>query len=140
MNIGYIFALSPNLSTGVFKKIKSQIRCWRAAGHSVRAFHVRPVTSKFDGSSLEHLEDIWHEYTYALGLAGVPERVNTWKTLAEDMIDWEPDMVYYRYSRFWPGLGRLARDLPMVVELNTVEREYYNRDKKWYYYHKGFMS
>jgi len=136
MKIAYLFTLDPNLSTGVFKKIKSQIRHWQAAGHSVRAFHVRPVTSEFDPSSLSDLEENWQAYVRPLGLSGIVNRVNTWRTLANNVIDWDPDIAYYRYSRFWPGLGRLARNVPMVAELNTVEREYYNRDRKWYYYHR----
>lgn len=136
MKIAYIFTLDPNLSTGIFKKIKSQIRYWQAAGHTVCAFHVRPVTSNFSPLSLDGLKKNWRAYVYSLGLSGIVNRINTWQTLANDVIRWDPDIAYYRYSRFWPGLGKLARYVPLVTELNTVEREYFDRSKKWYLYHK----
>lgn len=136
MNIAYIFSLSPDRSTGVFKKIKSQIRQWQAAGHTVRAYHVRPVISEFNPSTLNDLERIWRDYVRPLGISGIVERINTWQMLADDVIEWNPDIAYYRYSRFWPGLGRLARNVPLVTEMNTIEQEYFGRSKKWYYYHK----
>ena len=136
MKIAYVFSLSPDLSTGVFKKIKSQIRQWQAAGHTVRAYHVRPVTSEFDPSALHDLESSWRDYVRPLGISGIVERINTWRALVKDVIEWDPDVAYYRYSRFWPGLGRLGRNIPIVTEMNTVQQEYFDRSKKWYYYHK----
>lgn len=97
--------------TGVLKKISAQVQQWIAEGHEVRCF----VVSAGDA--------IWQ------GIADLPQYVllhqTFWKrafsgrSLLRAVVAWNPDVLYLRYTTYYPVLEALLRRIPTVAEINS---------------------
>jgi len=101
--------------TGVFKKIEDQVSCWQAYQHSVRVFLLtgeqcalaRPDEAGF---SFPVTVETYHSRL---------DRFRRSSSIVHDMIDWEPDVIYFRQSTFTPVEGYLVRHHPVIVEINV---------------------
>lgn len=119
---------------GVFVKIQDQIRMWQQLGCTVKLF----VHTKASGTVAEAFQDFKE---CAVHLSTYDSLVDRWREgdrLFHAIAAWQPDVVYCRHAFFLPVLRRLARALPLVVEVNTSDStellaEQGYSAKYWYY-------
>lgn len=102
---------------GISKKIGTQAKAWRAAGHAVRYFALTPTHEAWPG--LAPLET-------TLIARGSP-LVRAWRSLhlARLIRAWKPDVIYFRYAHHSPGLPGLFRAVPTVAEINSDDQTEY---------------
>jgi hypothetical protein len=97
-------------SAGVRKKIASQLRCWSRSAVQTRLFVLS--RSKPQADTQDVPMSSW-EY------AGLFSRFRESTRLADAVLEWQPDALYMRYSRYQPGYRRLMNRVPTVVEINS---------------------
>jgi hypothetical protein len=115
MRIAYLLSWRGGRLTGPFKKIAAQAGAWERLGHQVGLFVTTSPAAAPD----------WLDLSQAIGvepagsgiLAGLSARRRTYRALAA----WSPDVVYLRHGVYAPGLRRLVRRFPTVIEVNADE-------------------
>lgn len=130
MKIAYLARVDVGNSSGVLKKIERQVRYWLDAGHEVRLFALsRPWLDIWPGLNdvdfkpyrTENYLDLFRKGSQAVA----------------EIRDWQPDLVYWRYSSSYPGLKELMAEIPTVVEINThYDREYLAVNRVGYLLHR----
>lgn len=111
VRIAYLFHWNEGIESGVLKKIISQVNCWQDDGNSVAVFqiiHKDKVNNAFSSSN-------WGLFTYD----SLAAKFSAWEEAVKAIQSWSPDIVYHRYDLFYPALNKLAKRVPMVVEINT---------------------
>ncbi len=98
--------------SGIFRKVAAQAAAWKSLGADVALF----VTTSPDG-----LAD-WSALGQTAFATSAParalSRLRAREAAAKAARDWQPDVVYVRHGLMYPGLLRLARALPLVIEVN----------------------
>jgi len=122
MKIAYLAELTLENQGGVIGKIFNQVKIWRKLGHEVKIF-IRAYTNG---------EYKFPEYCNVY--SGIPNRrpekpnlikglLNkclTHRKIAKDVIDFNPDIIYYRYKIWYPFLIKdILSFTSYFVELNT---------------------
>jgi hypothetical protein len=130
MKIAYIAHWNLCQESGVLKKILAQINYWLAAGHQVRLFAASP-----QGELWAELRDL------PLARINSPRfRTHLFRTreLVNQVVAWQPDLSYVRFSYYYPGMGRLYQVSPLLAEINTDDLFEYSasRDRHLYLYHR----
>ncbi len=120
MRIAYITLHWPrSKDSGIGRKIEEQLAHWKAAGHVVQFFSHRAQVE--DPSIL--VEGISSEYRTHDGLAGkLFTEINRCKAvlpLVKSVTDFEPDIIYLRWSMYVFPAHRFFDIAPVVVEINT---------------------
>jgi len=98
--------------TSIAKKIRDQLRAWRAAGHDCRYFALVSSVGLWPGLTAE-------------APATVVARGPAWlrpfrsRALCRTLADWRPDLVYFRYAYHEAGLPDLFARFPAVAEINS---------------------
>ena len=119
MRVAVLLHWNEGEESGVFKKVTSQIRIWRAEGIDV-SLHIISRRN-FRKAWQQHLEQIpitQHIYSPVT-------RLRAWKEAVATIIAQRPSLVYHRYDLFMPALWTLTRKVPLVLEINTDDlREY----------------
>lgn len=144
MRIAYIaVGLDLDERRGVLEKVGGQMRQWRAAGCDTRLFiqgHRVPPSDDaaarlLDGNVEVFLDDRIEGRSFFLGLR---RRFEVVHSLVRRVLEWGPDLVYFRFNTSYPALARLAERRPMILELNTDDlREYrLNLSSPRYVYHR----
>ena len=123
MKIAYLFHLNEP-SMGVHKKIVAQIAIWKTDGHNVAAFQVTGTTPMLTPTKQ------WHLFTYKPSLKKFASRIKAWDDAVKSILAWKPDVVYYRYDKYYPALRRLVNNIPVVVEVNTDDVKEYSLNSK----------
>lgn len=114
MRIAYVCHWNLDDGDGVAKKVETQARLWREAGHDATIFSLAP------GEAQDR--DGIRAFPY-----GAVSRRSATSTLARAVRAFAPDLVYLRYDLFLPPIWRLARKAPTVVEVNSDDRAEYRR-------------
>ncbi len=114
MKIAVLLHWNEGETSGVFKKVVSQISVWRDQGMNV-SLHV---------ISRAHLQDVWQRHLRESTISfhfyhNAFTRLRAWRDAVEAITDQRPDIVYHRYDLYMPGLKGLSRDFPLVLEINT---------------------
>ena len=126
MSSRYIFG-------GVGKKIQSQINVWKENGHEAHLFvhcsESMPVPNAsvfpyWPGTSLPVLRSIFRESA----------RITALRKMIRAVKDYNPDIIYLRYGMFCLPLQRLYAIAPVVVELNTLDKQEYRHRGLFYYW------
>lgn len=126
MSAKYIFG-------GVGKKIQSQINLWKENGHDAHLFvhssesMAVPNASVFPykaSTSLPILRSIFRERA----------RIIMLRKMIQAVKDYNPDIIYLRYGMFCLPLQRLYAIAPVVVELNTLDKQEYRYRGLFYYW------
>lgn len=130
MKIAYLARADLNKGSGVIKKITRQLLAWQKAGHEVRLFALTKKTQRLweglQGFPLEFFE--FNNY-FDLLLQSI-------KTQAA-ILNWSPDLIYWRYSSYYPGLTKLIKTIPTVTEINSnYDIEYRKINRLGYILHK----
>ena len=56
---------------------------------------------------------------------GLLDRFRATRRLAQDLVAWNPDLVYHRFDLAYPAFVEIARLFPMVLEINTDDLQEY---------------
>ncbi|GGG00504.1 glycosyltransferase [Paenibacillus aceti] len=113
MKIAYLIHWNEGPSSGVFKKVLSQVTAWSELGHEVSLFLYT-----------HHWEPDWNREFKSIPLQvqsyrGGLRRFTDFRRLLAEVRRWEPDVLYHRYDLYYPGLPALLRQIPSVLEVNT---------------------
>ena len=113
-HLAYLLHWNEGPHSGVFKKVVRQTRLWAESGRAV-SIHV---------ISRKPWEQAWrnaapHAAVYFYPYQGFRSRWRAWSEAAHSLLALKPDLTYFRYDLFMQPLAALARDIPVVVEVNT---------------------
>lgn len=130
MRIAYLLERDISRDDAVVKKTAAQCAVWCQSGNVAKIFALSAGNGlatalqnvDVDVESWQRWRDWWTSYP----------------NLVDRIIRWQPDMVYFRFSLYFPALGRLMREIPTVVEINTNDLTEYRRNMnfKAYAYHR----
>jgi len=113
MKIAYLIYFDVGRESGVLNKIRSQIQCWTALGHQVTLFVLSPSLQIWTG--LDGVEtNIIHGSTRW-------SRNRNMRKLGKEVINWQPDIIYWRFGTFVTSLLDLFHQIPTVTEINTYD-------------------
>jgi glycosyltransferase involved in cell wall biosynthesis len=116
MRIAYVSLQWPRTrDSGVGKKIQSQLAAWNARGHKARLFM---HSAKYE--PLSDLIDAEHFFYFASGkLRTEINRIAAMRRMIAAIRQFQPDLIYLRYSIYvYPG-HQLMGIAPVVEEINT---------------------
>ncbi|MEP6506609.1 MAG: glycosyltransferase [Gemmatimonadales bacterium] len=126
MKIAYVARCDASTENGVLKKLVAQVTNWRAAGHDASLF------------LLSRDDDVW---TDARGVTEAVVLETGWPTrgirlfgLTRAVKRWKPDLVYARFDTGSSAMSELMREVPTVLELNSVDLPEYRLYLPWYQY------
>jgi len=121
LKIIYFFEWRLDQSSGVIKKIISQVEAWKKLGHRVHllCITVPPIAKEFNKKDI----DIYsinlprklsnHPFGFYLSKLLLIHKV---RRTCEEI---DPDIIYYRKAIWYPGLARLFKNFIVVYEINT---------------------
>ncbi len=118
MKIAYLLHWNDLPESGVWKKVLTQVRSWVEYGNEVSIFLIT-------GS-----KHIYYAKTGSVNVEVFPykrvqDRLVAWNRAISMILRRGIDIVYYRYDLFYPPLIRLLQRLPVVVEVNTNDKQEY---------------
>jgi len=117
MRLAYVAHINLDPESGVFKKIFQQTQTWKILGAEVRIY----LLTRNEVLAYKVTEGGWgYAFTYVGGPFS-PSRQRALGWLVEELVGWRPDLVYLRRDFFYPAYRRIARDYPVVMEINTNE-------------------
>ena len=130
MKIAYLARADLNKGSGVLKKITRQLLAWQDAGHEVRLFALTKKTQRlWEGLQNFPLEYLEINNYFDLLLKAIKAEAA--------ILNWSPDMIYWRYSSYYPGLTNLMKTIPTITEINTnYDIEYRKINRLGYIFHK----
>lgn len=114
--IAYIIYLNDGPESGVFKKIVDTLRIWIELKINTKLFVLTSNAKSFE--NLQQFQDI---FIQVFPFNGHIDRYKKFKTLSQQVIQYNPDLVYFRYQSFSPDYLRLAYLFPVFVEINSDE-------------------
>lgn len=116
MRIAYVSLQWPRTrESGVGKKIQSQLAAWNARGHEARLF----MHASFHEPQSDLIEADYFFYKLSGTLKTEINRVAAMQRLIQAIWQFQPDLIYLRYSIYvYPGY-QLMRIAPVVEEINT---------------------
>jgi glycosyltransferase involved in cell wall biosynthesis len=140
MRIAYVYVGGGlDRTVGITRKLADQISVWRARGHEVRLF-IQAYTP--DGASSAVLERagirverfIDRRIDSAVSWGAMRQRLGTISRLVSAVEEWRPTLAYARFTMSYPPLVRMARQLPLALEINTDDVAEYRGQLPWYKY------
>lgn len=121
MKIAYFLNWEARWGQGILQKVLSHVRAWMDAGCDVRIFMLSPE---------EHVQELVRQRDPEIALVvrrhyNLADRLIQYGPLAQMAAAWKPDIVYLRYAGYYPALAALARQFPLVLEINTDDIKEY---------------
>jgi glycosyltransferase involved in cell wall biosynthesis len=111
MRIAYFAHVNGGPGTGVYQKIVGQLGRWRAEGHDVRLFlFTRDEAFLASGMPGDPIVGC-HQ--------GPASRLRVTAELVGRIRRFDPDVVYWRQSLFYPAALRLPRRAALIIEIQT---------------------
>jgi hypothetical protein len=127
MKIAYFAHWLDSPESGVFRKIRMQIQIWQEQGIDCRLFLLT--------SNNEYINLIYPFPIIAYLYNSFAKRFISVVKLVKAIKDWSPNVIYCRYSKYYPGLGTLAQRFPVIAEINSNDQsELLLRSKISYWY------
>jgi hypothetical protein len=112
VKIAYLVHFRGGSESGILRKVASQAAAWTALGAEVGLFVATAPAS----------ESAWRALPQAVVVRTPPRGplalLREREALVHDVEGWRPQVVYLRHGLVHPGLVRLARRLPCVIEVN----------------------
>ncbi|GGX19487.1 glycosyltransferase [Aquimarina muelleri] len=131
MKIAYVCVLDLDKYEGVSKKIFSQVNQWIEYGHNVRLFCKINSINKIEKSSLSKLKNQNVSFFFN-DRSNTKNIISNWlgnesiyDEIYKSLIDFNPDIVYYRSSFTLPFFLKINKNFKSVVEINTIEKKEY---------------
>ncbi len=112
MKVAFLAHFRGGSESGILRKVASQTAAWTELGAQVGLFVATSPRSAAAWSEIPAAVSVRTPPDGPLGL--LRER----EDLAADVRRWLPDVVYARHGLVYPGILRLARRFPVVVEVN----------------------
>lgn len=113
MRVAYLVHFRGSVGTGIFRKVASQAEEWTKLGAVVGLF----VTT--DRQSADDWRRLPEAVSVRPGAATVGELLVGRERLTGDLLRWRPEIVYARHTLLYPGLLRIVRSRPTVLEINS---------------------
>lgn len=124
MKIAYLAYWDVSRGDGVVKKMSAQMSAWLEQGHAVKLFAASASETVWGG--LDHLQvgtvQSTRQFTHCF---------QTWP-LVSRLLAWKPELVYLRFHMCYPGLARMMRRVPTVLEMNTDDVKERRLSQPWY--------
>ncbi len=111
MKIAYVCYWNAFLRDGVVAKVSMQVRIWRSLDHDVGVFCVTPSPSNSQPPALD-------AHLFPFSQLKLRSRIAAARSMIHATRSFAPDVVYVRYDKFVPPLGRLLRTFPSALEVN----------------------
>jgi hypothetical protein len=138
MRIAYFVHLNMGQESGVYRKVQEQAQLWRSLGHTCRVFVLTRAADVSEGLAGQVANGNVEIYTYLTGLSlsALTGRLRAFRLGVSAVLDWHPDLVYTRQDLYYPPVGRMAKSLPLVLEVNSRDSiELWDESKlKWLYH------
>ena len=115
MKIAYYVYWNTNREDGVLKKIVRQVHAWQHMGNEVRVFFLSYTSGK--AACLKGLDYQRIVITNKWDLFSAPQQ------LAKSVLEWDPQLIYIRFDKFYPGFGHLFQNRKVVLEINTNDNQ-----------------
>ncbi len=120
MRIAYIsLHWARTLSSGVGKKIDSQVEMWKSLGHEARLFMHSEDTRALNLLAGEKFFYPTHKGILQRELG----RIRAAKEMLSALKSYKPDLIYLRYGMYAYPLHRLISIAPVIEEINTNDVE-----------------
>ncbi len=126
MKIAYFFTWNDDPRSGVMKKVQDQVSFWKKSDNEIEVFILTSLNSQLHThfSELQNSPGItWH----CLANTNLAERLRQTERLFKEISQYEPDIVYMRKSKYSPGIHRILKNHPSVMELNGKPKPF-----KWH--------
>ncbi|HHG8781438.1 glycosyltransferase [Enterobacter hormaechei] len=119
MRISYVLPLEMNSYSGVLQKVRQQVSEWEKQGHQVTCFYIssKPLGRSIDLNSNEtliHLNFL-RRYNFPRILARSIGLVFLKRILKYS----KPDILYYRYVLWFPGISTFLKGYNTIIEMNS---------------------
>lgn len=112
MRIAFLVNWREGATSGIFAKVKAQTAVWTASGHEVGLFVTTEGAARSDWAALPQAEHV------GVRGPGAGAKLRARESAARAAGRWRPDVVYLRHGLPHPALLHLARQVPLVVEVN----------------------
>lgn len=140
MKIVYLSFEPPGNTSGVSKKIQSQILEWRRAQHDVQHLVLNTADSHDGNQSTKYL---FPKNNIKPMLAAFLNH----QVLRGEITAYRPDVIYIRQMLWWPGLVNCLKGFKVIQELNSdIKNEYKlfrgisSLKLYWYEVSKNFLN
>ena len=110
MRIAYVARWDISHESGILKKIVAQIQSWVVAGHEVHLFAFSPGSSVWTGMQGIPLTAFHQD--------NLSSRLLSRAAVQRPVLEWRPDVIYLRWSTYYPAWEALVNRVATVVELN----------------------
>ncbi len=120
--IAYIVYSNENATSGVLKKITTSINTWQIFGIQSKLF----ILTSNKKLKTQLISNFYHDSIQIYFFNSNKNKIVQFKKLINDVINFYPNIVYYRYHMFLPGYLKLASKIPVIIEVNTndiIERK-----------------
>lgn len=118
LRIAYVYHWPERAGGGIVKKALEQLGLWQELGAEAEMFALTPAGVAPSG------------FDQRKGLrfvcsAGRRQRFFRPGHLAREIMSWRPDVIYTRYTTWYPYLEQLSHKCPIVFEVNSDDRREY---------------
>jgi hypothetical protein len=140
MKIAYVAEWDFSTTSGVSKKIESQIQTWNRLGANVSMHIVTPNSLPLTESNVKSENRFFFSSRIPLYLRGGARtylnKILSARHLRQSLKQKNPDLIFYRIGIWYPLLASILQRWPTVVEINSLELNELNqvgKIKKWIY-------
>jgi glycosyltransferase involved in cell wall biosynthesis len=119
---------------GVGRKIRTHIRLWEEAGHTVQLFLLTPEPLVVEDAAVFQFKPAFKTFQPLKRFLFELARSQQLASMIEAIRDFHPDIIYLRFGLFAYPLLRLFSIAPVVVELNTLDEPEYRYRGLFFYW------
>jgi hypothetical protein len=110
VRIAYLARWDISHESGILKKMAAQVRGWLQLGHEARFFAFSPGATVWEG-----IDDI---PLTAFHRDNLRSRIMARSAASGPVLAWKPEVVYLRWSTYYPAWTEVVKRFPTVVEIN----------------------
>ena len=111
MKIAYFAWIDTSKESGVLHKITRQMRAWQQRGVEVKLFALSSSTGICDCLKNIPVESIT--------CSRIRNGLVVSRQLFSKLLDWKPDVIYYRFLCYFPFLPSIMKNIPTFLEIVT---------------------
>ena len=127
MKIAYISFANLSAESGVLKKINNQILSWSEDdANQVKLFNLTSTRVNWKGLDGIAIESVI--------FVNKSDKLSKSYKLIDKVLRWNPDIVYLRYSTYYPCFSRLFDKCVTIMEVNSDDLSEYKISYTWYKY------
>ncbi|MBE0376691.1 glycosyltransferase family protein [Pseudoalteromonas prydzensis] len=121
LKVAYLIEADPYTHLGVIKKVCSQIEGLVHQGAYVKVFCISPKKA-INSDTFEYFNafDTKVENGFISQVKRYINRILSFKVAYERINDYCPDVIYLREGVYYPGLSKIIKKYPTVLEVNHV--------------------